>query len=86
MRRIKTSFINFGIIGVMMGVLFALLTAFLLNYLQDSYDFAVTISYSEWLLVLIPCFGLIGGLFNTLVALFIEEEEKPKKKFLFFRK
>jgi len=86
MRKVRTSFLNFAIIGVMEGILFGLMAAFLLNYLQESYTFAVTVSYSEWLLVLIPCFGLIGGLFNALVALFIEEEQPTKKKFLFFRK
>ena len=86
MRKIRTSFVNFIIIGVMEGILFGLMTAFLLNYLQESYTLTTIVNYSDWLFVLAPCFGLIGGLFNALIALFIEEEEKPKRRFLFFRK
>ena len=86
MRKIHTSLLNFCIIGIMEGILFALMTAFLLNYLQESFNLSTVVSYTEWLLVLIPCFGLVGGLFNALIALFLEDEEKPKRKFLFFRK
>ena len=83
-KRIRTTVLNFVIVGSMLGAIMSLLTSYFLNYIVESYSSYCSITYMGWLAILAPCFAFIGGLFNAIVALFIYEEHQKKKGFNLF--
>ena len=85
MKNVKTSLINFILVGIMNGVIISLIAAYFLEYLVDNYAIICPVTYMEWVLILAPCFALVLGLFNALVGIFILEEPKKKRRFLVFK-
>lgn len=80
--RVNVSSWFFVLLGAMNGAIVALLASFFLDFVVTSYSTICTLTYMDWILVTIPCFALIGALFNLASAIFLydEQTEKPKKR------
>lgn len=80
-KKIKFNVPFFIILGAMNGVMISLVASFFLDYIVTSYTIYVTLSYINWVVLLAPCFALLGALFHVAAALFMYEDEKKKKWF-----
>ena len=76
----------FTVLGALNGAVMSLVACFLLDYMCASYTINYTMSYSDWVIVLAPMFGVVGALFNLAAAIFMYEEPKKKGLFNFGRK
>ena len=85
--RINVSFSFFVLLGAMNGAIVSLLASFFLDYLVTSYSTTCTLTYLDFLVVMTPCFAVVGALFNIASAVFLYDEDtkKPKKGFFRFK-
>lgn len=83
MKRVNVNAFFFVLLGAMNGAILALVAAFFLDYMLTKYSLICTLTYMDWVIVLVPVFVVIGSLFNLASAIFLYDEEttKPKKRF-----